>query len=504
VFGQASGRDTFRQYDWDQVYENIRSLNIFLENVQGSETLDAATKEQLMGEAYFLRAYFYHNLMMLFGGVPLVEEVFELGQDPENLRIPRSTFEETIEFIVADLDRAADRLSRLGRQPGHATQGAAFALKSRVLLHAASDLFEENPLGSELVAYTSGSQQDRWQRAKNAAQAVIDLGEYDLVPAPTPDDYHQLFVNGGGGEAIWARHFNGDTGSPYDGQHDISLWSSPNGYNSWSGDTPTQEHVDAYEMADGSEFSWDNPEYAENPYENRDPRFEANIMYNGMDWRERPGGLRELDPEGVIQTGWYEVPGQEDLQPGLDTREGPNEPWNGTRTGYQVKKFVDRNVEPADEQSHNPWIFLRYAEILLNYAEASAELGEDEDARWALNQVRSRVGMPDVSTSGEELIERIRHERKIELAFEERRFFDIRRWMIAPDIYSEPARGIQVTGRLDEDGELLHVDGEAHRYDFEYEIIEVENREWRERTYFLPIPRGEMEANPELEQNPGY
>ena len=196
------------------------------------------------------------------------------------------------------------------------------------------------------------------------------------------------------------------------------------------------------------------------------------------------------------------MPGQDNLRPGWDTREGPVQDWNGTKTGYYMKKFVDRSVVPAFEQQYTPWIILRYGEVLLNYAEAAAELGQSGEAVRVLNQIRARAGMPDVPPDGGEgrtLIERIRNERRIELAFEGHRYFDVRRWMIAPDVY-ENGKGVRITGRLDPNGELL-VD---NRYDYEYEIINVDQRSWSQEAYFVPIPRAEMQRNPELVQNPGY
>lgn len=502
AWGGWGGHQSYQKFNWGTVYGAVRDLNLFIAGVEESEELAESTQETMLGEAYFLRGYFYHNLMRLHGALPLIDETFDLEDDMETFHVPRSSFEETIEFIVADLDRAAERLSTTGRRPGAASRGAALALRSRVLLHAASDLFEENPSGMSETGYTGGSQEDRWQQAKDAAQDVIDLGEYSLDEALTADEYHQLLVDGGGSETIWARYFDADGGDA----HNHSQWVSPNGWNSWSGDTPTQEHVDAYEMADGSEFpGLDNLEEGQNPYEDRDPRLSANVLYNGMEWRERPGGLAEVDPMGVYQPGWYEMPGESNMRPGLDTREGPNEQWNGTRTGYNLRKFVSRDIMPHNEQAYNPWIFLRYAEVLLNYAEASAELGDTEDALSALNEVRERVGMPAVDESGEALIERIRNERLVELAFEEHRFFDIRRWMIAPEVYGQNATGIRITGHLNGGNPSEVWEGIVEgNYDYEYEIRNIVDRSWDDRAYFLPILRDEMNANPELVQNPGY
>ncbi|HEY6209544.1 MAG TPA: RagB/SusD family nutrient uptake outer membrane protein [Gemmatimonadales bacterium] len=496
------GNEVITQYRWDIVYSRIRDLNILLHNVAASQALSADKKKTFLGEAHFLRAFFYHNLMRLHGGVPLIDRVFELGADLEQYQVPRGSFEETVDFIVADLDTAASLLTPGGRRLGAATQGAALALKCRVLLYAASDLYAQNPSGMPETGYTGGDQMARWQAAANACQAVIDLGRYSLTPAPTPKAYHDLFAKGNPGEeTIWARYFQSSGGE----SHNEGLWVSPNGYNSWSGDTPLQEHVDKYEMADGSEFNWADSAEAADPYANRDPRFYANVLYNAAAWRPRPPGLDALDPVGVIETGWFEMP-DATLRAGLDTRESFVQNWNGTKTGYNLAKFVDEDLLPDRQQQFNPWPFLRYAEVLLNYAEAAAELGLAAEAVSALNQVRARVGMPDVPPDGglgRTLIERIRQERAVELAFEEHRYFDVRRWMIAPQAYTN-GHGIRVIGHLDPTGKPLMYNGQEYRYRYEYQVIEVDERRWNDKAYFLPIPQDEMDRNPKLVQNPGY
>ena len=486
--------NSFEALSWGRVYATVRDLNTFLLNVAESDVL-GAEQEVLLGEAYFLRGYFYHNLMKLYGGVPLIDTPFELGSDTQAFQVPRNTFEETVNFIISDLDNAASRLSQSGRRVGAATSGAALALKSRVLLFAASDLYNVGPASAE-VGFTGGDQMQRWQAAKDAAEAVMTLGIYSLEAAPTSDEYHDMIIRGAGSGLIWARYFSGEGTDA----HNHSLWVSPNGYNSWSGDTPLQNHVDAYEMADGSEFDWSNPDHAAAPYANRDPRFHANILYNGREWRARSGGAAEADPRGVIQTGFYEVPGETNLRPGLDTREGPIQNWNGTRSGYNMAKFLEDEIVPNEQQAFNPWIFIRYAEIMLNYAEAAAELGQDGDALMALNEIRTRAGMPEVTASGDELIDRIRQERRIELAFEGHRYFDVRRWMIAPEVYTGSNDGIRITGRLDPNGELLV----SNTYTYEYERVPLQQKSWDDRNYFVPIPRDEINRNPSLVQNPGY
>ena len=493
------GGNTFEHYNWGNIYSTLRNLNIFIQNVSAGDVLAADVKDTFLGEAYFLRAFFYHNLWRLHGGVPIIDTPFELGGDLTDYQVPRNSFEETYNFIIADLDRATANLSIDARRLGAATQGAALALKSRMTLYAASDLYNVNPSGSTETGFTGGDQAARWQAAMDAAQAVMDLGLYSLEQVADGDAYQELIVRGAGTGFIWGRYFNGDATD----SHNHSLWISPNGYSSWSGDTPLQNHVDAYEMADGSEFSWDNPEQAEFPYANRDPRFHANILYNGRVWRSRSGGAAEADPRGVIQTGFYEVPGEANLRAGLDTREGPIQNWNGTRSGYNMAKFLDNSIVPNEQQAFNPWIHFRYAEIVLNYAEAAVQLGMEAEGLAALNQIRSRVGMPDVPPGGDgnrSVLEHIYQERQIELAFEGHRYFDVRRTMIAPEVYSEDNMGVRITGRLDPNGELLV----TNTYKYEYEFTLMQAKSWDDKNYFVPIPRAELNRNPQLVQNPGY
>jgi hypothetical protein len=520
----------YQGYNWNEVYSSVRDLNLFIQNVQGSDALPTDTRETLLGEAYFLKGFFFHNLMKLYGGIPVIDKVFELQGGVAQYQVDRSTFATTVDEIVADLDSAATMLGMEARRKGTATKGAAMALKSRVLLHAASDLYHDSPFSgsgkAEFVSYTGGNQQDRWQKAAEAAEAVMDLNAYSLEQTSNHQQYHELFTKGNPSGTIWARYFNEDASY----NHNQSTFVSPNGYFSWSGDTPTQQHVNAYEMADGSQFEWEggdpslpdpeesapdrDPVDAENPYEDRDPRLYANIQFSGADWRARPSGTpSSKDPEGVIQTGLYETvndDGSTSMEFGLDTDEGP-QPWNSSQSGYNLRKFVDRDIVSHQEQAYNPWIFIRYAEVLLNHAEAEAELGNPGEAVASLNKVRNRVGMPDVPTDGgpnRTLMERIRQEREVELAYEGHRYFDVRRWKMGPEAYQD-AHGIEVTGHLKGDpsqyqgltlGELIAQDS----YDYFFKVKNLQERDWKDKNYFLPFSNDEANRNPELTQNPGY
>lgn len=495
----AFGDGRLNHLDWSDNYFRIRQTNIFLQNIDETD-FDQALKDRMKGEAHFLRAYFYHNLMRAYGGVPLITQVYGLSDD---YQVARNSFAETVDFIVADAEAAAALLpdSHGGDDVGRPTEGAALALKSRVLTYAASDLYHRAGATAE-TGYSSADRTAMWREAKNAAQAVMDLNRYSLfrpnpaTPEEAAENYQELFLQKTSSEAIMSRFFIVQRG---DGYHP-GLHNGPNGYHNWGGNTPIQNLVDDYLMADGSEFSWSNPAHAADPYANRDPRFYASILYDGAPWRDRPADVVELDPYGLIQTfRELELPDGTTVG-GLDTRDGPIEDWNGAYSGYYIKKFIDPTVNHQFVKQEIPWIFFRYTEVLLNYVEASIELGELNDAVTVLNQIRRRAGMPEVSAAlGQDALREVyQRERRIEMVFEEQRFFDVRRWMIAPQEMNDDAGGINI-----------FLEG-ANRVDretwtnFRYEPRIIQERTWDDKMYFVPIHRDEINRNDMLVQNPGY
>lgn len=490
----ALGNGRFSYLDWGPLYSRIRQVNTFITNSENASFASEDQKNRMVGEAHFLRAYFYHNLMRSFGGVPLITEVYSLEDDAQ---IPRNTFAETIDFIVQEANTAANLLPESPANMGRASKGAALALKSRVLLYAASDLYNENP-ESDLVGYTSGDRMARWQAAKDAAQEVMDLGIYSLYDqhADPVENYTQIFLTNNDHEgAIMSRFFL----ESRDDGYNPGLHNGPNGYRNWAGNTPIQQLVDDYEMADGSEFDWGNPEHAAAPYENRDPRLYATILHDGAQWRPRPTEGAEIEPYGIIQTFEELTLPDGDTRSGLDTRNGPIEDWNGGYSRYYLRKFIDPNVNhSSSEKQEIPWRFFRYAEILLNYAEAAIELGDETDARRELDKIRARVGMPAVTDSGSDLVERYRNERRVELAFEEHRYFDIRRWKIAPEVMVN-AQGIEIMV------EATNFRERSTYFNYQYNIIpNINQRGWNDRSYFTPISIDEIRRNGLLDQNPGY
>jgi len=272
---------------WSDRYSNIRKCNIFLENIdqlpESTELTDGKTeKERMKGEVTFLRAWFYQMLVSYYGGVPLVTNSYTLTDD---FSIARSSYEDCINFIAAECDTAAGLLPEVntGDNIGRATKGAALALKSRVLLYAASDLHNTDKFSGysnpEYLGYIDGNQRDRWQAAKDAAKAVMDLGLYSLYkphPASAKEastNYHTLLIDTAAtSEDIFVRYWNADADK---GVYWFELY--PCGWYGNGRNGFTKSTVDAYEMADGTKFSWNNPEEAAQPYENRDPRFYGTV-----------------------------------------------------------------------------------------------------------------------------------------------------------------------------------------------------------------------------------
>jgi starch-binding outer membrane protein, SusD/RagB family len=453
---------------WKSAYTNIRSCNMFFSKIEAAQFTDEATKQQLIGEVHFLRGYFYYLLMAQYGGVPLVSSVINIG---DNYNIPRNTFAETVDFIVADLDEAvADGKLANQTDKTRATVGAALALKSRVLLYAASDLYNcngswtTNYAHPELIGYVDGNQSDRYTAAKVAAEEVMSLG-YSLYNenADPANNFQQLFLQMSSNEQIFITQYDKTT-YPYYATDWIAWVCGTPSYGGWGLNQVTGNLANAFENADGSTFNFDTQK--DDPYSNRDPRFYATILYNGAAWYSNSWGYLSdvtIDINGTDSNG------------------------NNT-TGYYIKKFISpsENTYYWGSRQPEPYIQIRYAEVLLNYAEACLGLGEEGLARGAMNQIRERAGMPDIPTTetGTALLNRYRNERRVELAWETQRFFDVRRWMIAEEAYGD-ALGVKYDGST-------------------YSSFVFEKHAWNNSHYFIPLDYSEMQKNTALIQNPEY
>lgn len=518
------------RYEWNAMYARIRSANISLENL-AKAPLDSALVNRLKGEAYFMRAYFYNQLLRFYGGVPLVKSSYSASAT--DFTIARSSYEDCVNFILADLDQATSLLANKAMDKGRATSAAAMALKARVLTYAASALHDPAKLKTistvsgyahpELLGYTTSDHDGRWKKAQAASLAVLNLPGYGYMlnlsaPASPADgftNYQNSYLsrNGGEAEVIFARYFSNakDEWGAWYGRNNCT-----NGYHGWTSSEPTQNLVDDYETLDGQgvahDFDWNNATDKATPYANRDPRFYASIQYDGAPWKPRTPDGAGIDPYNELQFGTYQIGSASSPTAyfGLDTRNGPLENWNGTRTGYAIRKFMDPNPAIVDQNTRSevPSPQIRYTEVVFNYIEACLELGDEATAKTWLNKIRFRSGMPAVTETGAALVTRYRRERNKEMLFEEQRFFDARRWMIAPTTLGNKVRIMKITGTLKAGKTVSTYRYNTDNYNYVYTVQEidpgVENRAWADKAYFPPIARDEMNKNSKLIQNPGY
>ncbi|RNI39122.1 RagB/SusD family nutrient uptake outer membrane protein [Hanamia caeni] len=496
--------------NWTGSYRAIRHCNVALENISKATfdptLIDGVTlKDRMLGEVHFLRAYFYFRLTNYYGGVPIIKNVYGLN---DSFKIAQSSYADCINFVISDLDSAASMLPvvQSGDNDGRATKGAALSLKSRVLLYAASDLHNPQKNGSvtsgfshpELLGYTDGDAASRWKAAQDAAKVVIDMGVYSLYkpnPASAEEatqNYSDLFTSTKSVEDIFVKYSSASTGGGYNG------WGiAPNGWYGNGGVGALNDLVDAYNMADGSKFERSNPAEAAQPYKNRDPRFYATVLFEGNKYRQRPADLVAYDPIGVGQFGTWETWSNGAMVPvyGLDTRNSIANSWNGNECGATMLKFLNKSVDIQKGYQDLTLRWIRYGEILLNYAEASIELGQEDEGKVYLNMLRKRAFMPDISTTGSALMADYRNERRIEMVYEDQRFFDVRRWMIGPAAYHD-VHGVQIVYKLNPDHTTATIPTVTP--------IVIRPGKWDNKAYFFPITRSELNKNDKLIELPGY
>lgn len=521
-------------YGYNPMYNRIRACNITIERLTGGDNAiaDKNVKDQLLGEASFLRAYFYQQLLRYYGSVPLIAKSYTLEDD---FSVKRATYEECVNFIIADCDAAIKYLTGKSLPKGRTSVLAAMALKSRVLLYAASDLHDIPTAKSksavissfahpEFLGYLTGDRTARWRAAQTAAKAVMDQGvgyKLNLSAKVSAEEgrlnYKSLAMGGGSkapgmdaaaaSELIMARYFIDRSDMRY------GRANGPNGYHNWAGNTPIGLLVDDYEKIDGTGFSWTNAQDKAAPYVNRDPRFYATILYDGAGWKPRDKVSGNVDPANQIQTGEYDLieSGRQIIFKGLDTRGSSIENWNGSWTGYYTQKFTDPdpNIIESSMPQFVPWPFFRYTEAVMNYVEASIELGETDNAVLWLNRIRFRSGMSAITASSVADLRNVyRHERRIEMVYEEQRYHDTRRWMIAPEALGRKTTYIKVSGKFKAGKTMTspyHYDPLIYDYTYTPTVETAqENRKWEDKIYFRPFSRDEINRNKLLDQNPGY
>jgi len=378
----------------------IRRANTFLSKIDAVPG-DASLNNRMKGEMKFLRAYYYFDLMNWFGPLPIITTA--QNDLDESAFVAKATKDEFTDFLVKELTEAAATLpvTYAAGDWGRATKGAALAMMGRIQLYAG-----------------------RWADAAATTKALMDLKAYVLQPS-----YSSVFANNNkmNNEVILSVQFNGDKAQR---SHLFDAYNQPPAFGGRGSTLPTQNLVDEYEMqTTGLPITNPLSGYdAQQPYVGRDPRFAATVLYDGATFRGRAlqlynGGV-DLTVSGGILAGWV------------------------TNTGYYLRKFTDETINLADANvaSSQNWILFRYAEVLLNYAEAQNEaVGADNTVYDAVNQVRKRAGMPNLPAglSQPDMRTAIRHERRVELAFEDARYWDVKRWKLAVNLFSTATNPIK-------------------------------------------------------------
>jgi len=479
------------------MYVGIRKANMFLEKVDGSAIIPidevlpanvpanqtyAAQVDRLKGQAFFLRAFFEFELLKRYGSFAIVTKTLNVTDD---LDLPRNSFDECAKQISADCEEAILRLPLSPTEwrttdRGRASQTAAMALKARLLLYAASP------------QYNPSNDLTKWQAAADAAKRIMDTNKHAIYTS-----YPNIWLWNNGA-------FNSETIFATSTLNTVAIETNnaPISYDAANGRTnPTQELVDAFEMkTTGKPISDATSGYvATNPYANRDPRLGFTVLFNSASIQPA------LSSNALYVATLFKSKPVETFVGGKD---GLGLNVNATKTGYYMRKYLSESAVWAGTVANvrRPWIFFRYAEVLLNYAEALNEaqgVGAQTEILRVLNLIRDRTGvkMPLLQTTNAagngyvipsqvEFRKRIRNERRVELCFEEHRFYDVRRWKEGEITFNKPVTGMRIT--------------QTSATTFTYTPFTVENRVFTAKNYLYPISQNELNRAPKLGQNPGY
>ena len=463
---QSKGVYDPSDYGWSGEYGYIRQANLVLEKIQEMDLSEDAYKK-LEGQARFFRAYTYFTLIRSFGAVPYIDKPLELT-DVEN--ITRTPKDEVYAKVMEDFDIAIANLPVQWDETnsGRITKGAAMAMKARAALYY-----------------------NNWQTAMDEAKKVMDLGQYELYDKDNTGRYKELFweVADGCDEFILSVQYNAPTRTHY-----LIGWECFPTLG-WGGLNPTQSLVDAFEDINGAPIANSTIYDSTNPFANRDPRLEVNVLHDGETMYGVTIKVAPLSSSGNTGIGQH---------------------GDATATGYYQQKWLDPSIDPQSTgwDMGKDWVVIRYAEVLLTYAEAKNELSPlDPSAFDAVNQVRRRVGMPDLQNTDptkptycgtqDDLRKRIWNEWRVEFALEGgKRQWDIRRWGIAKDVLNAPFEGLRYT--LVDDPNAPKGDNGKKCILYVGEPLKLTGSHYEDHNYLLPIPQTEIDLNPKLEQNPGY
>jgi hypothetical protein len=472
-------------------YNNIRYANEFIIGMQESE-FEQEFIEHRVAEVRFLRAYMYFQMVIRFGGVPILTVPQDVNSPAEELNVPRNSEKEVYDFIASEMDAIIPILDE-DNNDGRVNSFTALALKSQAMMFAASVAeFDGTQQLDGLLGIPAGDANAYWQASFDASEDIILSDKYSLynkIPADPAENFAQLFVDKANSEKIFVEVYDPAMGK---GQS-WNVGAVPFEFRQTWGSNfcPFINLIDEFEYRDGTPGALD-PALVDavhlfdidSVFGNRDPRFVATFFFPESDWQ---GGKVHFHKRTVV--------GTDTLTSGT---VGPDN-WpakaanrNTVNTGFLLRKRMDESeIGPLRETSDEDYMIYRYGEILLNYAEAAFYLGLTGEALDKVNMIRERAGMPLLGAITEEAI---RHERAVELAYEENRYWDLRRWRIAHEkLDGLRTKGLEFTYYFNED-----------KYDFAYKNGDPSSRTFQDRHYYLPLGVTRVADNPELVENPGY
>lgn len=497
---------------WENAYYTIRNLNYAIEKLADSP-LNKELTEIRRAECRFLRAYCYFAMVKRYGGVPLITQVTQLDSPNEILYPKRNSEQEVYDFVISETEDIKETLDKTNDY-GRATKYAALSLKARAALYAASIAKYGQIQMDGLLGIPSSEAQSYYQLCYDACKEIIDSGKFRLYDEDSDkvQNFKNIFLKKGNCEVIMAKQHSG---SGFNSGGGLATWSwdtmqcpNPQVWSSGNMNAPYLEMVEEFEYTDGTPGKLDRDKFKDKLWTmdelwaGKDPRFYASIWTNGTEW---PGAVGQAYPEG----------GKIDMHIGLRKPNGeivysPDESYNGTTavgnqpdhhvrsnvidTGFGIMKYLDPTANNMIWlcESRTDYLIFRYGETLLNIAEAAFELGKEGEALDYVNQIRSRAGVAEQTSID---LDKIRHERKVELAFENHRYWDLRRWREAVSMLNRSYTGIRY---------VLDYNTNKFLIEFIDQVDGPVTPVFPEKNYYFPITMARTSQNSNLVENPGY
>lgn len=493
-------------------YVQIRNINLFLESIGTASMLTESQRKMYEAEARFCRAFGYFAMVKRYGGVPLVTKVQRLeGVDVETLRLPRNKEYEIYDFIKAECQAIENMLpeERVDNEKYRATRYAVNALECRAMLYAATEAKYGNVQLDGLVGIPADKAEGYFKDAKAAAKKIIDSGKFALYSAKSDkaENFQYLFLDetSANTEQIFTKAFDAsDKGNSFD------YFNAPQSFKLDYGcvTNPTADFVADFEYVDGSDGALKVKDGSGNPikyndptdlFKDKDPRMLGSILYPFCPWQGGKVEVRKgiVKPDGTVVTASSLGDKYEGTNVTIAAKDGTLTSTDVTKTGFYIKKFMTPNKVVDWGKGEANWMVFRYGEVLLNFAEACVELGDNAEALAAVNQLRNRAGIaPRTSINRDQ----VRHERRVELAFENHRWWDIRRWHIADQLLNATQFKALNPYLVWEDGKKV----EQMKYIFKIEDAPKNTRTFLPKLYYERIPAEAISTNPNITQNPGY